>query len=83
MKHTYPLRGTCAKEVTFEVDDGNVKNLEFYGGCPGNLEAISQLLDGMPVTFAIERLSGITCGNRSTSCSDQFAKALKKSLNPD
>lgn len=76
MKHK--LRGVCAKEVKFTVAGGRLKSVEFFKGCQGNLRALAVLLEGMPVDEAILKLEGIICGERSTSCSDQLAKVLKK-----
>ena len=69
----------CASYIDYEIADGCVKNVKFYGGCPGNLQAVARLVDGMPVAEAIKRLDGIQCRN-GTSCPDQFAQALKREL---
>ncbi|MDD5209930.1 MAG: TIGR03905 family TSCPD domain-containing protein [Elusimicrobiales bacterium] len=76
MKHK--LKGVCAKEVKFRIVDGKLKDVEFVKGCPGNLQAMAVLLEGMSVDDVILKLKGISCGDRPTSCSDQFAKVLKK-----
>ena len=76
MEFTYKTHGTCSREITFEVVDGKVKNVKFYGGCNGNLKGISALVEGMEAEDAIRRLSGIKCGWKNTSCPDQLAKAL-------
>lgn len=75
---TYTTTGVCAKQIDFEVVDGIVKNVKFHGGCPGNLAALSTLLEGMPAEEVIKKLKGITCGQRNTSCSDQLATALEE-----
>ena len=62
--------GVCAKEISFEIEEGKLRNLHFVGGCQGNLRAISILLEGMPVEEVIEKVRGITCGNKGTSCTD-------------
>jgi uncharacterized protein (TIGR03905 family) len=62
----------------FDVEDGKVKNVEFLGGCNGNLKGISALIEGMSVEEVISRVEGITCGMKSTSCPDQLAQALKQ-----
>lgn len=80
MKHTYIPRGVCSTKVDFELDGDIVKNVQFSGGCNGNLKAISALVEGMPVDEVTKRLSGITCGMKSTSCTDQLSTALKKAL---
>lgn len=72
--------GTCSSKLEVEVEDGIIENVEFTGGCPGNLLAISALVKGMEVTRAIELLDGIKCGKRPTSCGDQLARALKTTL---
>lgn len=77
---TYNTTGTCAKEINFDLTDGIVSNVSFKGGCPGNLQAISVLLEGMPATEVIEKLKGITCGNKTTSCTDQLSNALLEQL---
>lgn len=78
--YTYIPEGVCSKEITFDVKDGKVCNVTFLGGCNGNLQGISRLVEGMPLEEAIKRLENIDCGGRGTSCPDQFSKALK-SLN--
>jgi uncharacterized protein (TIGR03905 family) len=71
----YRTEGVCSSEIQFEVVDGKVTKVQFVGGCPGNLSAISKLVEGMPVEEVIEKLKGTLCQN-GTSCVDQFAKAL-------
>jgi len=71
-------KGICAIGIDFEVVDGKVADVKFTGGCDGNHKGINALIKGMPVDEAIERLSGVTCGPRSTSCPDQLAKALEQ-----
>lgn len=80
MIHTYNTTGTCAKTIQFDVTEGRVYSVKFLGGCNGNLKAIAKLVDGKNVEEVIETLDGITCGNKATSCTDQFAKALKEVL---
>jgi len=74
--YTYKTHGTCSKEITFDVEDGKVRNVKFLGGCNGNLQGIGHLVEGMPVDEVIERLKGISCNGRPTSCPDQLADAL-------
>lgn len=74
----FKTSGTCAKEIKFELDGDVVKEVVFVGGCNGNLQGISKLVEGMKVDDVIEKLSGIHCGFRSTSCPDQLTKALKE-----
>ena len=80
MQYTYQTSGTCSREILFEIEDGKVKNVQYIGGCNGNLKGIGSLVEGMDVMEAISRLEGITCGPKPTSCPDQLAKALKKAL---
>jgi len=80
MKYSYAPKGVCPTKLDFELDDSIIKNLKFSGGCSGNLKAISALVDGMPVDKAIETFSGITCGRKSTSCTDQLSHALEKAV---
>lgn len=76
MKHVYKPKGVCSSLVEFDLDGNIVSNISFRGGCNGNLKAISALAEGMTVDHLKERLQGITCGFKSTSCSDQFVQAL-------
>lgn len=80
MQYTYQTSGTCSREILFEIQDGKVMNVQYIGGCNGNLKGIGALIEGMDVNDAISRLEGITCGPKNTSCPDQLAKALKKAL---
>ena len=78
----YRPTGVCSKEIQFDLDDQNrIHNVRFLGGCNGNLQGIASLVEGMEVEDAINRLSGIKCGAKATSCPDQFAKALQASQN--
>lgn len=76
MKYEYKTRGTCSAKIIFEVEDNKLKNVQYIGGCNGNLQGISNLVDGMDVEEVKKRLSGIRCGFKDTSCPDQLAKAL-------
>lgn len=80
MKTTYTTKGTCAKQIDMEIEDGIIKSAEFHGGCDGNLRGISQLVTGMEAEKAKMLLSGIKCGRKSTSCPDQLAKAIEEAL---
>lgn len=73
----YRTKGTCSSAIDIEVKDGIIENVEFTGGCNGNLKGIAVLVKGMKVEDAIEKLEGIRCGFKSTSCPDQLAQALK------
>lgn len=81
MKYNYRTQGTCARSISFDLEDGIVKNINFEGGCNGNLKGISALAEGKNAKEIIEMLSGIRCGFKSTSCPDQLAKALRDALN--
>lgn len=74
--HEYTTHGSCARKIRFEVKDGTVHNIQFDGGCNGNLKMISKLLEGMTPAQIAERCSGNTCGAKSTSCADQLARAM-------
>ena len=74
----YKTMGTCSSAIDFEVEDGRVKDVKFIGGCSGNTQGVSKLVEGMMVEEVISRLEGIKCGFKSTSCPDQLAKALKE-----
>ena len=74
----YKPVGVCSKLIRVDVENDVVENVEFVGGCNGNLKGICSLVRGMTVDEAISRLQGITCGYKSTSCPDQLAYALKQ-----
>ena len=74
----YRPKGVCSQSIYFDIEDNKVKNVSFVGGCSGNLQGISRLIEGMDVNEAISRIEGIRCGFKSTSCPDQLAKALKE-----
>lgn len=75
--NTYQPRGTCSRMIHFEVtEDGTLHDVNFEGGCNGNLQGIAALVEGMEVQEAIDRLAGIQCGFKGTSCPDQLAQAL-------
>ena len=77
MTYTYRPQGVCSQLMEVEVEDGRVRRVEVVGGCSGNLQGISRLVEGMDVNEAISRMEGIRCGYKPTSCPDQLAKALK------
>ncbi len=77
--HYRPV-GVCAREMAVDVDGGMIRSVRVLGGCSGNLQGISRLVEGMEVSEAIRRLEGIQCGNKPTSCPDQLAQALKQTL---
>ncbi|MCF0206726.1 MAG: TIGR03905 family TSCPD domain-containing protein [Bacteroidales bacterium] len=78
MKYQYRTSGTCSQLIDFEIVDGVVKNVQFLGGCHGNLQGISKLVEGMKADEVIEKLEGIRCGYKSTSCPDQLCKAIRQ-----
>ena len=80
MTYSYRPQGVCARGLSFEIEDNIVKNIEFMGGCSGNTQGIAALAEGMDANELIERLAGIRCGFKSTSCPDQLAKAVAKAL---
>ena len=77
MQFEHKTKGTCSQKIFFEIEDNKVKNVQFLGGCNGNLKGIGSLVDGMDIDDVIARLEGTTCGMKSTSCPDQLATALK------
>ena len=78
--YVFSTNGVCAKQIRFTLDEDRVANVEFLGGCNGNLKAIASLVSGMKADDVIDKLSGITCGFKKTSCGDQFSQALKAAL---
>ena len=80
MQYQYRTRGTCSSRIDFEIEDGRVTSVTYIGGCNGNLQGISRLVAGLPVEEVIEKLQGIRCGMKDTSCPDQLAKALTLAL---
>ncbi len=82
MKYDFTPNGVCSRNITIDInDDGTVNSVSFVGGCNGNLKGISSLVAGMKVEDVIEKLEGITCGFKSTSCPAQLALALKQFQN--
>ena len=77
MQFSYKTNGVCSRNILIDVEDGIVKSVRFEGGCNGNTKGISALVAGMKVEEVIERLEGIRCGFKGTSCPDQLAQALK------
>lgn len=80
MKYSYRTKGTCSSQISFELNDGIITNISFTGGCNGNLQGISRLVDGMKADEAMKKLSGIRCGFKNTSCPDQLARAIEAAL---
>ena len=77
MQYSYKTSGVCSREIIFEVEDNKVKNVQFIGGCNGNLKGIAALVEGLDMDEVITRIEGIRCGSKVTSCPDQLAEALK------
>lgn len=77
MKYNYTPRGVCSQNISFDIEGNVITDIEFYGGCNGNLKAISKILDGWTVEKIEEYLRGNTCGGRPTSCADQLARAVR------
>ncbi len=81
MKFSFKPNGVCCREMVFELDDNNViVDVDFIGGCPGNLIGIKQLVLGQQADDVANRLQNITCGVKSTSCPDQLSKALREAI---
>ena len=77
MTYKYKTKGTCAVEISFDIDGDIITNIKFLGGCNGNLKAISTLLEGKTVDYIEQKLKGNTCGWKQTSCADQLAIAVR------
>lgn len=80
MEFTYRPRGVCSQLMEIEVEGDKIKHVKVTGGCSGNLQGISRLVEGMEIKEAISRMEGIRCGFKPTSCPDQLARALKQCL---
>jgi len=78
MQYEYKTKGTCSQRILFTIEDGILRDVQFIGGCNGNLQGISKLVEGMTVEDVIARIDGIRCGFKPTSCPDQLATALKE-----
>ena len=83
MRHRYKTQFACAMEIDFDLDGDKVSNIEFIGGCNGNLKAISRLVDGFTVEQIEQKLLGNTCGMKPTSCADQLAKAVRQAYDEE
>ncbi|MBO4695387.1 MAG: TIGR03905 family TSCPD domain-containing protein [Clostridia bacterium] len=81
MRYSYKTRDVCSMQIDFDLNGNIVSNIKFYGGCDGNLKAISKLVDGWAVEKIEQYLLGNTCGWKNTSCADQLAKAVRKAYN--
>ena len=80
MQYTFETEGVCSTRIEIELDGNIVKSVQFVDGCDGNLSAIARLVVGMTVEQVQEKLSGVTCDDRPTSCPDQLARALTEAL---
>ena len=80
MTHTYQTKGTCSKQITFDLNDGVVSNVSYLGGCNGNLQGVAKLVEGQKAEDLIAKLKGIQCGLKGTSCPDQLSIAVKEAL---
>ena len=76
--YSYKTKGTCSKEIQFDVEDGVITACKFIGGCPGNTTGVAKLVTGMNIDDVIARLKGVDCAGKGTSCPDQLAKALEE-----
>ncbi|HOK44127.1 MAG TPA: TIGR03905 family TSCPD domain-containing protein [Thermoclostridium caenicola] len=80
MRYTFKNKGTCSAQVTFDIEDGIIRNVEFLGGCNGNLQGISRLAEGRSAKEVAALIKGIRCGFKKTSCPDQLSLAIEKAL---
>ena len=80
MTYIYRPKGVCSQRMTIELEDGVIRDVQILGGCNGNLQGIAALVRGMKAEEAIERMRGIRCGFKNTSCPDQLAKALEEAM---
>ena len=81
MAYIYRTKGTCSSEIEIELDGNIIKKVQFYGGCHGNLQGISKIVEGMTVEQVYEKFAGIRCGFKRTSCPDQLAQAVMEAYN--
>lgn len=81
MEHiTYQTKGVCSRKIEIDIENGIVEKVQYLGGCSGNTQGVAALVRGMKVEEAIERLAGIRCGMKTTSCPDQLSEALREYL---
>jgi len=80
MQFNYKTQGTCSQTISLDITNGIISNVSFFGGCNGNLKGVSALVEGMKAEEVIERLEGIRCGFKPTSCPDQLSKAVKAAM---
>ncbi|MBR2216241.1 MAG: TIGR03905 family TSCPD domain-containing protein [Selenomonadaceae bacterium] len=79
-QHNFTPQGVCSKAISFDLDEGKLHNVKFVGGCPGNLVAMSKLLEGADAKETVKILKGNPCGARGTSCADQLAIAVEEAM---
>ena len=77
MSYLYKTKGTCSSQIEVELEGNIVRRVKFTGGCPGNLQAIPKLVEGMTIEEVESRIAGVRCGMKDTSCGDQLTKALR------
>lgn len=80
MKYTYTPFGVCSRRISIDIEDGIIKDCQFTGGCNGNTTGVAALVKGMKAEEAVERLKGIDCNGRGTSCPDQLALCIEEAL---
>ncbi len=80
MTYEYRPKGVCSMKIVFDLNDAKVSNIQFTGGCNGNLQGIARLAEGRSATEVISLVEGIKCGFKNTSCPDQLAQALKQAI---
>lgn len=80
MHYQYMTYGTCSAMIDFDLEDGIVRNVRFFGGCGGNTQGVAKLVEGMRAEEVISRLQGIDCGGKGTSCPDQLARAIQQAM---
>lgn len=78
MEYIYKTKGTCSTRISLEIEGNVIHNVKFTGGCHGNLQAIPKLVEGLTVEEIEERIKGISCNGRGTSCADQLAIACRE-----
>ena len=81
MHKTYKTKGTCSVQIDFDVEANKIYNLKYIGGCNGNLKGIAALVEGQDINTVKDKLKGINCNGRGTSCPDQLSKALEEVIN--
>lgn len=80
MKHHYITSGTCSRAIDFEINEGKLHDVHFTGGCNGNLNGLSRLVEGADALYIADKLEGTLCVNKCTSCPDQLSKAIRQAL---